>query len=74
MARTPALGGRCLECMHFENDVATVERSFPGMTAMGSAAADVRAYDGLCSRHGVYLSFADVCREFEAGGRVVARM
>jgi hypothetical protein len=60
--------------VHFGNDVATIERAFPGMTSMGSAAADVRAYDGLCSRHGVYLSFSEICREFEAGGRAIGRL
>jgi len=57
--------GRCLDCAHFCNEPAKIERSFPGLTSMGSAFADVRAYDGLCARHGIYLAFSDGCAQFE---------
>jgi len=35
------------------------------MEAMGSARASVRAYDGLCERHGVYLACTDRCQQYE---------
>jgi len=63
VAAPPA--GRCLDCAHFRNDAAALERAFPGLGSMGSARADVRANDGLCARHGVYLSFADGCSQFK---------
>jgi hypothetical protein len=58
-------GERCVDCLHFRNDPATIERAFPGLSAMGSAGADVRACDGLCELHGVYLSFSDRCAQFQ---------
>jgi hypothetical protein len=64
-----SMAGSCLDCIHFCNDAASIERAFPGMTAMGSAAADVRAYDGLCDLHGVYLAHTDGCPQFSAAGR-----
>lgn len=78
--RTPAASvaptsaaGRCLDCLHFRNDPATIEHSFPGLAAMGSASADVRAYDGLCGKHGLYLAFCDGCPQFEPAGTTRAR-
>jgi hypothetical protein len=56
--------GRCADCAHFRNDRAAVEAAFPGLSSLSSALADVRAYDGLCDRHGVYLAFSDGCAEF----------
>jgi hypothetical protein len=60
-----AAPGTCLHCKHFCNDPAAIERSFPGLIVMGSARASVRAYDGLCDRHGVYLACTDRCGDFE---------
>jgi len=57
--------GRCLDCRHFCNDPAVIERAFPGLTAMGSGYADVRANDGLCARHDLYLALTNGCAEFE---------
>jgi len=57
--------GRCLDCRHFCNDPAAIERAFPGLTAMGSGYADVRANDGLCDRHGVYLALTNGCEQFD---------
>jgi hypothetical protein len=59
---------RCVDCAYFHNDATTIERAFPGLAAMGSAFADVRAYDGLCGRHGIYLAFSDGCAEFKRSG------
>jgi hypothetical protein len=67
-----SLSGCCLDCLHFCNDAASIERSFPGMTAMASAAADVRAYDGLCGLHGLYLAHTDGCPQFSTALRTGA--
>jgi len=63
--------GRCADCAHFRNDRAAIEAAFPGLSSLSSALADVRAYDGLCARHGVYLSFSDGCAQFERGAIAV---
>lgn len=54
----------CGRCVHFQNAPAFIEASFPGMAALCSGAASVRDHDGLCDRHGRYLSFRDTCRDF----------
>jgi hypothetical protein len=55
---------RCVDCAHFRNDATALEQAFPNLGAMSSAGADVRAYDGLCARHGLYLGASEVCAEF----------
>ena len=55
----------CGLCRSFSNDPAEIEATFKGLTAMSSGYASVRSQDGLCARHGVYLSFRDVCLDFE---------
>ena len=42
-----------------------MENAFPGLTAMSSGFASVRADDGLCKRHGYYLAAWDRCGDFE---------
>jgi hypothetical protein len=56
----------CAACRHFMDDPAALERAFPGFSAMGSARASVRAGDGICERHGVYVSAHDGCGDFSA--------
>jgi hypothetical protein len=56
----------CGHCVHFCNDPKVIEAAFPGLTAMSSGHASVRAQDGLCDKHGVYLAFRDCCADFEA--------
>lgn len=56
----------CGYCAHFRNDPAAMEAAFPGLTAMCSGAASVRAQDGLCLKHDYYLSFRDRCDDFQA--------
>jgi hypothetical protein len=56
----------CGLCRSFSNDPAEIEATFKGLTAMSSGYASVRGQDGLCARHDVYLSFRDVCPDFEA--------
>jgi hypothetical protein len=83
---TYPVAGRCGFCRHFTNDGATLEASFPGLVAMGSGFASVRASDGICRLEGLYLSARAGCHRFEASqhrsplvpdrmaiGRVLAR-
>lgn len=63
---------RCGDCAHFRNDPEALERAFPGFTSMGSARADVRACDGLCHRHGRYLSFSESCGDFRPAAHACA--
>jgi hypothetical protein len=60
-----ALKRCCGRCTHFRNDPATIEAAFPGLAAMSSGSASVRSHDGICLRHDVYLSFHDICDDFE---------
>ena len=54
----------CGRCEHFENDPTALEKAFPGLTSMCSGFASVRAQDGLCRRHDIYLSAWDSCPSF----------
>jgi hypothetical protein len=60
-----AAGECCGMCRHFRNDPAEVEAMFVGLIAMGSGFAAVRGTDGLCLRHGIYLSARAGCADFE---------
>jgi hypothetical protein len=55
---------RCGLCRHFCNTPAAIEAAFQGLSSMGSATASVRAQDGLCNHHGLYLSYRDCCPDF----------
>jgi len=56
----------CGGCRHFRNDADYLERTFAGLTAMSSGRGAVRAGDGLCSRHSLYLGRDAWCDEFVA--------
>jgi hypothetical protein len=58
------LNKTCVHCVHFQNDPALLEGAFPGLTAMSSGYASVRAQDGLCRLHGIYLCAWDRCPHF----------
>jgi hypothetical protein len=51
----------CENCRHFHNDPAFLERAWAGLSIMSSAYGSVRANDGLCDLHNLYLSSADSC-------------
>lgn len=51
----------CQQCIHFENDPASVEAAYPGLTALSSGFASVRDRDGFCNYHQLYLSGRDNC-------------
>jgi len=57
---------RCINCSHFRNSPAYMERVFKGMNTMSSGHASVRMDDGICLIHDEYLSAADWCDKFEA--------
>jgi len=63
--RPQTLPSTCGHCAWFNNDPAFVEAAFPGLAAMSSGYASVRARDGLCSRHDVYLPAWDACADFK---------
>jgi hypothetical protein len=56
--------GACRDCRHFNDAPLAVEAAFPGMAAMGSGFGAVRGGDGLCGRHGRYLSGGGYCSSF----------
>jgi len=69
-APIPAAARRCCgNCAYFRNAPREIEAAFPGLSAMSSGSASVRAQDGLCDRHGVYLSYRDTCGDFTAADR-----
>jgi hypothetical protein len=58
------MGPTCQKCLHFENDPAVIEQTYPGLTSMSSGYASVRDRDGLCSYNQIYLSASDCCAHF----------
>jgi len=65
---------RCRSCAHFFNEPQYLERSFPGWRSLGSAYGAARAEDGICERHGTYLSARQWCRHYVARSGTVAAM
>src|ERR1700744_3326009 len=64
---TPAQS--CQSCVHFKNDPVLIENVYPGLTTMSSGFASVRAGDGLCSHHQLYLSARDSCPDISIPAR-----
>jgi hypothetical protein len=60
------LNAKCGKCVHFQNNPAILEKTFPGLTSLSSGFGSVRAQDGLCNRHDLYLSNFDGCGDFDA--------
>lgn len=54
----------CMQCAHFSNNPAFLERTFPGWQTMGSAHGSVRKDDGICAVHDIYLSAHNSCDKF----------
>lgn len=63
----------CSRCASFRSDPAEMERAFPGLASLGSGHGSVRAGDGMCDRHGLYLPGSAACADFEAGEASTAR-
>jgi hypothetical protein len=59
------VGARCKNCAYFFNDPLVLEQVFGGLAAMSSGFASVRDQDGLCRRHGLYVSARDGCPTFK---------
>ncbi len=57
---------QCLNCKFFDNEPEQVEQAFPGLSALSSAYASVRADAGICSRHELFLSPWAQCVDFQA--------
>lgn len=57
---------QCINCTHFRNSPAYLEREFKGMSTMSSGHASVRKDDGICLQHDIYLSADNSCDQFEA--------
>jgi hypothetical protein len=62
----------CGSCCHFRNDPAAIEAAFAGLTSLSSAFGSVRADDGICERHGRYLSARACCRDYAPAADVAA--
>ncbi|HED12257.1 MAG TPA: hypothetical protein ENI62_01115 [Gammaproteobacteria bacterium] len=58
---------RCINCAHFRNSPAYLERVFKGMITLSSGDASVRKDDGICGVHDIYLSADNQCDQFMAG-------
>ncbi|HEY6834711.1 MAG TPA: hypothetical protein VI251_19735 [Pseudolabrys sp.] len=64
----PKQQGQCRTCVHFRNDAKYLETVFSGLTSLSSGYGSVRADDGICLRHGRYLSARASCPQFAAHG------
>lgn len=53
----------CGGCLHFVDAPRDIERSLPGMPALGSGYGSVRSRDGVCRLHDRYLSAASRCAQ-----------
>lgn len=54
----------CFGCVNFCDDPARVERDLPGLAALSSAHASVRAQDGLCLLSGLVINGRRRCAAF----------
>ena len=67
MANETALGeARCVACRHFRNSPEYIEATFKGLSSLSSGYASVRKDDGVCEKHGIYLSAMASCEEFSS--------
>jgi hypothetical protein len=56
----------CRSCRHFHNDPAYLEAEIPGLSALSSAYASVRADDGICTLHGRLQNARSWCPSFHS--------
>jgi len=54
----------CIGCSHFMHDAPSLERALPGLAALSSAYAAVRANDGLCRMHDRYVASSSSCARY----------
>lgn len=55
----------CRDCRHFSDDPAEIEAHCPGLASLGSAYAAVVDDDGICDRHGRFVSARAWCTDFQ---------
>ena len=55
----------CRGCRHFRGEAQELEARLPGLSALSSAYAAVRAGDGLCLRHERYVAASSHCPDHE---------
>ena len=60
------MGRQCNTCRHFNDNPEQIERTFPGLAILSSGRGSVRAQDGLCDHHGLYLPGNAECADHEA--------
>ncbi|HYA71696.1 MAG TPA: hypothetical protein VEF36_00920 [Roseiarcus sp.] len=58
-------GAACFGCRHFVNEWRAIEAAMPGLASLSSGHASVRADDGLCLKHAIYLNGRRACAERE---------
>jgi hypothetical protein len=51
----------CRTCRHFDQRAPVLEFMLPGLAALSSAYASVRAGDGLCKLHERYAADSSLC-------------
>lgn len=56
----------CINCVHFHNSPAYLEKVFTGMNVLGSGNGSVRKDDGICDARDIYLSADNQCDQFSA--------
>lgn len=56
----------CFDCADFCSDPVQIEQALPGLSAMSSAHASVRAQDGLCVRYQLVLNGRRRCDAYNA--------
>jgi hypothetical protein len=65
IADRPAIKDECcMDCAHFRNAPAYLERAIPGLNTMSSGHASVRKDDGICTLLDLYLSANAHCEQF----------
>lgn len=62
----------CRGCSQFCDDPTAVERALPGLAALSSAHASVRAGDGLCLLHDVVTNGVRGCPAFVPALRIAS--
>ena len=60
----PIAAASCLNCRHFNQAPVDIEAALPGLAALSSAYAAVRAGDGLCAVRDRYVAASSVCASF----------
>jgi hypothetical protein len=53
----------CAQCRHFDCGAAAFEAVLPGLAALGSAHAALRAGDGYCRLHDRTITAASACAD-----------